>query len=311
MKGLHAYILAADPTWIEVSVKAYYGSVEKIVVSYDQSGRGWTGARIPVDECLERLKRIDADKKMQFVPGHFSEGVRDPMENDTLQRNTALELASDGARWVLQLDTDEWLPNVARFIDAIHRADALGVPSIEWPMRVLFRRLGEDRVLEVCGADGNDHFEYIAPVAIRSGLKLSHSRRTDAPFLRATVRGDNNSMQLKRFPQPGEVREDLLLAGEAIVHNSWARTPAEMRRKLASWSHSSLQAWMYYFARWWPSIWFWQWMKDIHPFFGGVWPALRLCGVDLPVQGPWSHEVHRSSGKHRSSHPEHRDERLA
>lgn len=281
MERLTAYVLAADPTWLEQSVRAYYSRVQKIVVSYDTAGKGWTGAPIPVDECISRLKAIDGDRKMRFVGGTFSGPVKDPMENDTRQRNAALELASEGADWVLQLDTDEWVPEVDCLLEGILSAQKIGLPALEWPMRVLYRKLSEGKYLEVCAQGGMEHFEYIAPVAVRAGSRLVHSRRTNAGFLRAVVRGDRRSIQLNRACLKGEVREEMLEAGQAIVHNSWARSPAELRRKIRSWSHASLRAWVYYGVTWLPSVWFWRRMKNIHPFFGEVWPALRV--VEHPV----------------------------
>ncbi len=294
MNRINAYVLAADPTWLEASVRAYYPRVNRIIVSYDRSGRGWTGAPIPVDECVARLRAIDSEKKMEFIAGNFSAPASDPMENDTLQRNTALREAEKNADWVLQLDTDEWLPDVDVFFNAIHRAQTLNLPAVEWPMRVLYRNLSSGRALEVCAAGGREHFEYIAPVAVRSGSTLIHSRRTTGPFLRAVVKGDEESIQLKRPVADGEVREPLLLGAAAIIHNSWARSPAELRRKLASWSHSGPRAWIYYAARWLPSVWFWRWMRDLHPFFGGVWPALRVCQQQLPVRSALPERLYRT-----------------
>jgi hypothetical protein len=285
MYRLSAYVLAADPTWLEHSVGAYYPFVDKIIVSYDRSGRGWTGAPIPVDECIARLKAIDGDRKMRFVGGCFSGPVWDPMENDTLQRNTALAIANEGADWVLQIDTDEWLPSFEVLNKAILRADEIGVPAVEWPMRVLYRALSDGNFLEVCGTDKLDQFEFIAPIAVRAGTPLAHSRRTNSSFLRAVVRGDTRSTQLLRPLGPGEFREELLEPMQAIVHNSWARSPRELRRKLRSWSHSGAKAWMYYAARWLPAVWFWPWMRNLHPFFGEVWPSLRIYPHGLPNNG--------------------------
>lgn len=282
MKRIKAYVLAADPTWLERSVGAYYAHVEEIVVSFDRSGRGWTGAPVPVEECLTRLRVLDVAKKMRFVPGDFSSKVCDPMENDTLQRGAALQVASEGADWVLQLDTDEFLPAPEALLAAIDKANAVGLDGVEWPMRVLYRGLGNQAALEVCAPDGGDHFEYIAPVAVRAGVRLSHSRRTGGSFLRAVVRGDSNSIQLRRSLEPGEVREERLTSTEAILHNSWARNPLELVRKLASWSHSSAAAWRHFLFRWLPATVFWRRQRNIHPFFGPVWPALRVCPLALP-----------------------------
>jgi hypothetical protein len=282
MRRINAYVLAADPTWIEWSVGAYYPHVREIVVSYDRSGRGWTGASVPTEECLTRLKALDHDHKMRFVPGDFSAPVADPMQNDTLQRNVALELASEGADWVMQLDTDEFLPRPEALLEAITRADAVGLDAVEMPMRVLYRAVNRQCALEVCSTDGMDHFEYIAPAAVRAGSRLLHSRQTRGGFLRAVVEGDSKSLQLTRPAGPGEVREEFLYSEEAVIHNSWARSPLELVGKLASWSHSSTRAWCHYLLRWMPAPLLWRYQRNLHPFFGSLWPALRICPLPLP-----------------------------
>jgi hypothetical protein len=282
MRRIKAYVLAADPTWIEASVGAYYNFVDEIVVSYDRTSRGWTGAPIPVEECLTRLKVIDGDQKMRFVPGDFSAVVKDPMENDTLQRNVAMRLASQHADWVLQLDTDEFLPRPETLLDAVSRAESLCVSGIEWPMRVLYRKTLGGLALEVCAPDGCSHFEYIAPVLVRAGSVLRHSRRSAAGFLRAVVRGDLRSFQLRRPLAIGEVRVECLDSTDAILHNSWARHPGDLVRKLSSWSHSGWGAWIHFLLRWLPSPVLWRHQRNLHPFFGPVWPALRVCRDPLP-----------------------------
>src|SRR5580658_6560298 len=102
---ISAYILAADPAWIERSVLSYYDSVDEIIVSHDRTGHGWTGAPIAVGECVERLKAIDRDGKMRFCPGDYADFRHDPMAGETFQRQRCLADAGD-VDWVLQIDTD-------------------------------------------------------------------------------------------------------------------------------------------------------------------------------------------------------------
>lgn len=282
MRRINAYVLAADPTWLEASVLAYYPFINELIVCYDRNGHGWTGASIPLEECLARLRSLDRDQKIRWLPGHFSEPRADPMDNDTLQRNVALALASESADWVIQLDTDEWVPEPASFLEGIARADRLGVSALEWPMRILFRQLPGGEMLEVCSADKEDHYEYIAPVAVRAHSRLRLARKTDGRFLRATVVEDKRSLQLKRGLLEGEVREAFLGPEQVIVHNSWARDAAQVRRKLGSWSHSSLRIWMYYGMRWLPAPLLWRGMRNLHPLSGTLWPALRKCECRLP-----------------------------
>src|SRR5437763_17068175 len=101
---LKAYILAADPNWIEASVLSYYDHVDEIVVSYDDSGIGWSGHPIPVDECLRRLRAIDERKKFRFVGGSYFRPGHSPMANDTNQRQCAIDAIGDSADWIIELD---------------------------------------------------------------------------------------------------------------------------------------------------------------------------------------------------------------
>src|SRR5438128_525348 len=100
---LKAYILAADPAWIEKSVQSYYDIVDELLVSYDTNKRGWTGAPIPVDECLERLRAMDRDNKIRFYPGEYARLDRTPMENETYQRQCAITAIGRQTDWILQL----------------------------------------------------------------------------------------------------------------------------------------------------------------------------------------------------------------
>lgn len=279
---LKAYILAADPAWIELSVNSYYHLVEEIVVSYDRKKCGWTGAPIAVDECLERLQLIDVDKKIKLCPGDYSRSGYSPMENDTYQRQCALREVGQDVDWVLQLDTDEVLPNPEGLIETLRRAEQEGIPAVEWPMRVLFRQLPDGCFLEVCAANGADRFEYPGPIAVRPNVTFVDARRTSGSFLRPVVKGDDQSLQVRQNIGEAERRLCLDDAGDAILHNSWARSPSSIRSKIASWSHNEgLRSKLFYYLRWLPAPYLWRSMRNFHPFAGELWPALKLCSASL------------------------------
>lgn len=286
---LKAYILAADPAWIEASVLSYYDIVEEILVSYDQDSKGWTGAPVDVEECLRRLRAIDRDGKMRYSPGHYARLEHQPMENETYQRQCAIDEIGDSADWILQLDTDEVLPRSQALLDVLAEAQRMDVPAVEWPMRVLFRRLADGRFLEVCSADGKDRYEYPGPIAVRSGVRLVDARRADGTFLRPVASGDAQSLQVIRPPEARERRVTLPEASDAIIHNTWARLPASIKAKIRSWGHNvGLKSWLFYYTRWLPAPYTWRWMRDFHPFARGLWPALRpwdaaASGVDPRV----------------------------
>jgi hypothetical protein len=281
---LKAYILACDASWIEDSVLSYYGAVDEIVVSYDKSGRGWSGVPIPVEECLSRLKAIDGDNKMRFIPGDFARLDHNPLENDTYQRSVALAEAGKDADWVLELDTDEILPHPARLIDLLEYSGERDIAIVEWPMRIFFRHLSYGRFLEVCAGDRTDCFEYPGPVACRPGAVLTNARRAKGPYVRPCVKNDRNSLQVNRPAEPHEHRVDFCESSDAILHFSWARTPGQIRTKIASWGHNDgLKTWFYYYAVWKPSPISWHFLRDFHPGARGLWPALKqAANIVLP-----------------------------
>ena len=278
--NLTAYILAADPAWIRASVQSYYHLVEEIVVSYDENSVGWTGAPIPVDECLNRLKAIDHDKKMRFVPGDYARPNRHPMENDTYQRQCAFDDASCGADWVMAIDTDEILPNPKKCIEMIEYAAEREIPLVEWPMRVFFQRLRDGRFLEVCAQKRRDRFEYPGPIAARPGAKCKGARHADGRYLRPVVIGDRQSPQICAIPHPDEFRRENLTIDDAILHFSWARSAEDIRAKVASWSHNEgLKSWIFYHLWWKSAPYLWPWMRNFHPFVRGLWPRLKPAGL--------------------------------
>jgi hypothetical protein len=287
---INAYVLAADPTWLPQSVGAYYPYIGKLVVSYDVRSRGWTGAPTAVAECVGLLEALDVEGKIEWMPGDFSNpSAGSYMERETSQRQSALEVAARDADWILQIDTDEVLPDWSALRGVMDRAEASGVSAVEWPMRMLFRRLSRRRFLEVATISRTTHFEYPGPVAVRANAELMDARRANGEYLRPVVEGDTSSLQIRRLPAETEHRSVVLTPDQAIWHNSWARSPGITRRKIASWSHyEGLRSWVYYYTKWLPAPITWRALRRVHPFDRAtlsleeaLWPRLQVAG-DLP-----------------------------
>jgi hypothetical protein len=309
--NLAAYVLAADPTWIRTSVLAYYPHVSRIVVSYDRRGRGWSGEPVPARRCVAALKSIDRERKLRFAPGDFAGTHEDLMAAETAQRQEALDIAAEGADWVLQIDTDEVLPDAGALVAALAATPEPFV-SVSWPMRVLYRRLGRGRFLEVAAEDGSLHAEYPGPVAIRSGTRLDHARWTSptaGPLFKVPVltpdevaagaaarpvaaakpvpapvpAGPEPVSALPVAPAPPSpppARPPSPPAGVAATpdqvawHNSWARSPRAVRRKVMSWGHGGPDMLEYYDQVWLPSAESWEELRDLHPLQPARWPRL-------------------------------------
>jgi hypothetical protein len=283
-KGLYlkigAYVLAADATWIVKSVSAYYGFVDVLVVSYDSDSKSWTGIDIPVHDCCELVKKLDVDSKIVEITGNYSTYQGTPMERDTKQRQDCIDYLSGKVDWIIQLDTDEWIPKVTDLIDTLD-----GIPNdvcgVEWPMRVLYRHLRGSNYLGISDRLGNPVYEYPGPVLVRKNVTLVDARRISERVVRYAVAGDTSSIQLRREHTVGiEIRPELG-PESAIIHNSWARSPRSVWKKVTSWSHSNgMKSWLYFFCVWLPSSVTWRLLLDIHPFARGLWPKLSQVVVE-------------------------------
>jgi hypothetical protein len=273
-------VLAADPTWIRSSILRYYDHLDVLIVSASDNGRGWTGAPVRSEECVTAVLELDHRGIVEVVRGTWIDAV-EPMRADTAQRQAAVDAIGERADWILQLDTDELLPDLDQVVAAIHHAEALGVDAVEWPMRVLFRRLRGGRYLEVVSRNGDRRFEYPGAIAVRSGIRLRDARRPGGPYLRPTVSGDVQSLQVARPPEPGEHRSWVLPASAAVLHNSWARSPRDVRSKVRSWGHGGTwRASAYFWLIWWPAPLTWRWLRSFHPFARRLWPRL---GISPPL----------------------------
>ena len=269
---IKAYVLAADPAWVEASILSYYGAVDEIVVSYDGDHLGWTGGAIPVDECLARLRSVDRAGKMRFVPGDYHGPVSHPMENDNRQRREALAEASKGADWVLQIDADEVMPDARDFARRLATEVPAGHAGVDWPMRAIFNRMPDGRFLEVRTLFGFQQSEYPGCAAVRAGATLEACRYPVGKRWRYDVRRRGID-PTSRQPY---VADAVIPGRQAIVHFSWVRTPEQMRRKVSNWGHSTdFDAAKYVEQVWATAPRRWLRTRKFHPLNGLAWPALR------------------------------------
>jgi len=273
-RRIGAYVLPGDTVWLERTLRAYYPLLDALVVPVPADGRGWTGAPIPVDDAIAAIERVDARGLLRRVTGSWTR-PDEPMRADTAQRNAALAALVGEVDWVIQLDNDELLPDAAALVAAIDEAERRGLDAVEWPMRVLFRRTRR-HIFEVVGVHGSTRYDYPGAIAVRPEVRVVDARRVGGAFLRPVVSGDRASLQLTHPLAPGEERWEALEPSQAVLHNSWARSPREIRQKTRSWGHAS--GWrgrLYYFAVWLPIPVTWRWARDIHPFARGLWPRVE------------------------------------
>jgi len=237
---LNAYLLAADPAHIEKSVASYYRAVEKIIVSYDENGHGWTGEPIAIRTCLDRLRVIDAAGKMRFVPGSYFRPEHSPIDNDTFQRQCAFDIAGEGADWVIQLDTDEALPDLTEFMTCLLEANKLGLAGMDYPARWLYckvgrtSRSGADHYLESCGRFWQIAAGYPGPVAVRPGAKFTCARQCNA----ALYRVDFSHRNTDPWHDASAPIHRVIRADQGIHHYAWVRDADQLASKAKTSGHA-------------------------------------------------------------------------
>lgn len=256
---INAYILVADPAWIEASVLSYYDIVDKIVISTDENARSYTGTPLDLEECFRRLRLIDPQGKFEYSSGHYARLEHTPMDNETHQRRCAMEVASRGADWVLQIDSDEVLPDAKVFLSCVREADAKGCDGLEYPARWLYAHARGDWYLEGCAPSWRTSADYPGALAVRANTELHFARRMEnAQLFRVDVRAKNSDI----FHPPDAPVHRVVKLRHALLHFSMIRRADDLRRKMSSWSHAHDRDWEDEFS-------YWQWCAR-HPFLASA-----------------------------------------
>ena len=100
---LGAYVLPGDPTWLRSSLSSYYHLLDDLVVPIPEDGRSWTGATLPVRDCLTAINRVDTRRLMRHISGRWIDR-RQPLQAEIAQRQACVN-ALNGVDWVLQVRT--------------------------------------------------------------------------------------------------------------------------------------------------------------------------------------------------------------
>lgn len=281
-RRINAYVLVADPSYLRESLEAYYPYVDRILLSYDRTSTSWTGTPLPVAQCLEIIAELDVDGKCVHAPGDFARTEHPPLVNDTFQRQAALDAASDGADWVLQLDTDEVMLRPDVFFDMLERADRAGAGGLDFPARWLYTRTGRGRYLEVTRRLWQSAASFPGPLAVRAGTVLRHARQADVELFRVDL-APRSTDPWRRADAPVHA---VIARDSAVVHFSWVRNPEAIRRKF-NWSgHTRVMTPPKVYRRW-------EW-RTRHPLLTVLTTPLRrrddgryrLVRIPEPPGGP-------------------------
>ncbi len=244
---VHAYVLAGDPAWAGESIASYYGMVDRIVVSFDRHHRSWAGHPLSVEESLRRIRAADPDGKTVLLPGEYADPERPVVRGETEQRQAALDAASEGADWVVQLDTDEVVASGATLLRHLAIAERRAADALDYPLRDIYARTASGRFLEHCGRFWTAQAAYPGPVAVRAGTTLAAARQPASPHAyRVDVAPRNTD---PAHPYDARVHA-VIRPADAILHLSWVRSEAQMAEKRIVSGYMGKRDWDRDLARW-------------------------------------------------------------
>jgi hypothetical protein len=233
---ISAYVCLGDPAWIEASVQSYYPYVSKIIATYDRDGLSWTGPKIDIGVCIERLRLLDLENKIEFVAGNFSikSNYDNPILSDTIQRQAGVDLASRYGDWVLQLDTDEIIPNWKVFASHVEYAASHNFDAMYFPAIYVYQLISRNLALESCRRWGVRQAGYPGPLCVRASAELYLSRRSRGRTLHVARRDSFNTL----IEGHATVSDITVLESDCVVHITKGRTPNYMEQKFKTWGHA-------------------------------------------------------------------------
>ncbi|MBS1846961.1 MAG: hypothetical protein JST73_01680 [Actinobacteria bacterium] len=230
-RRLNAYVLLGDPAWMSVSLASYLPLVRRIVATHDVGKRSWSGA--DMSEGIDACRRIiefeahAAGVELDWCIDDFVAIDGQLEAAETMQRQRALDKASEDAGWVLQIDADEILRDRRVFADCISAADDARTDALMYSIRHIHTHLGGRWFAE----KSTRRLRYLdaipGPVAVRSGTELRFIRQTDANAFWCLVRGPSDRPLTPR---------------EAIIHMSGVRSREMLDRKIALSAHAGSDA---------------------------------------------------------------------
>lgn len=234
------------PIYLAESISSYYSIVEKIFLSYDQDDLSWSGNPMPMTASIDAAKSVDPDGKLVLLPASHSDPTLHPLDCETRQRQGAFDLASEGADWVLQLDSDEILPAGNPLLRCLEEADHGGFNGLDYPSRWLYRNLRGSLYLEASRRFWQPAASYPGQLAAKAGTLLKHCRQSDVPTYRVDLRTRNSDPWR---PRDAPVHRTIPVQS-AVLHYSWARSLDDLRKKASYSGHTSDFDWEMALRKW-------------------------------------------------------------
>ena len=231
-----------DYRLLEYSLPRLYPYADAIYLAIDKERKTWKGNSYPLpDTFFAWIQNMDKEKKIHLYEDSFYIEALSPMTLETRTRNMlAKRVGYDG--WHVQLDADEYFCNFGSFARTLKSLDVEDPIKIYAQWTTLFKQ-------------DETGFFYV-----RNREKFPVA--TNAPYY-----------IYARIPA---WEGKCLILDETVIHQSWARSKAELQQKLQNWGHANdfdSNAYLDF----WESVDLsnYRKIKDFHPLTPSAWTRLN------------------------------------
>ena len=238
------YLISYDYEFVKTSLPRVYNSVTEIVLAVDINRKTWAGEDFIIsDDFWKWISEIDVENKITIYQDDFSIPGLTTMECDTRERNI-LGKRMGTCDWYVQIDSDEYFLDFEAFALKLRNFKPTVPTTICCNVTTLFKEVNTGY------------------------LVIDESVET------LSFATNNPVYHVARNNQSGN---EHLYWDDLVLHQSWARTPAEIKLKLTNWGHKddfnttslyklwdAIDEFNYYC------------LSNFHPLSPRTWPKLKF-----------------------------------
>ena len=208
MKKIHVgFLLSYDYNKLKLAIPPVYKEADRIFIAMDENLTTWSGNTFTVDRSFfDWIKEIDTENKIEFYKDNFYLPHLTAIQNDTRERHM-LGLKMGIGNWLIQVDSDEYFIDFARFVKKLRKDDSYLDNPEKHPIQFAGFHINIYKYLE-------DGLLYV---------------NKPTKLLLAT--------NYPNYKNAKNTKERIIYDETFILHEGLARSEEELALKLANWGH--------------------------------------------------------------------------
>lgn len=238
------YLISYDYEFVKSSLPMVYPFISEIFLAIDGDRKTWSGKDFFVPEDFWTwIREFDIDNKITIYEDRFYIPTLMPIECETRERNMLGKRMGE-CDWYLQLDSDEYFVDFESVFFKLSQLKTNDPTTIRCRLATLFKET-------------------------QSGYLLIEGSVEPLNF--AT---NNPIYDLARSNNSGNAH---VYWDDLVLHQSWARSPLEIKLKLSNWGHrDDFNTESFY--KLWDAIdeFNYYCLNNFHPLTPDLWPRLKI-----------------------------------